>query len=110
MSRARHGNRACAEAVASATAPQALASCNGIELQLPLMAADLCLTEMSGSFRLEARSVLGLLWLQTHFESDTWELVCSGDVRISAASSLDLQRDASAAGLTVHRIQVRTAA
>jgi hypothetical protein len=45
-----------------------------------------------------------MLWLQTHFESSTWEQVCSGQVRISAGSSVDLQDDALAAGLSVHRL------
>lgn len=68
------------------------------------MPADLCLTEIGGSFRLAPHSVVGMLWLQTHFESNTWDLICSGTVRISAASCAELQRDAKAAGLMVQRI------
>ena len=69
------------------------------------MAADLSLISRGDSFQLVPRTVLAMLWLQTHFESSTWELVCSGEVRISATSSRQLQRDASAAGLSVHRIE-----
>jgi hypothetical protein len=68
------------------------------------MAADLTLIRRGDSFQLCAGSVFGILWLQTHFESSTWELVCSGQVRISAGSSVDLQDDALAAGLSVHRL------
>jgi hypothetical protein len=70
------------------------------------MSHDLCLGEINGSFRLVPCSVMGMLWLQTHFETDTWDLICSGQVRISRDSSLDLQRDAEAAGLRVERISV----
>ena len=71
---------------------------------------DLRLTGMGDSFQLCATSVLGMLWLQTHFETSTWDLICSGSVRISAESSLGLQRDACAAGLLVTRITAPTAA
>lgn len=75
-----------------------------------LMSSDLCLTAMNGSFRLEPMSIVGMIWLQTHFETDTWDLICSGTVRISAESSRNLQRDAMAAGLIVQRIQVQAPA
>ena len=76
----------------------------------PELMPDLRLTGIGDSFQLTATSVLGMLWLQSHFETSTWDLICSGSVRISAESSLSLQRDASAAGLEVRRIPAPTTA
>ena len=76
----------------------------------PEVMPDLSLKGMGDSFQLTATSVLGMLWLQTHFETSTWDLVCSGSVRISAESSLGLQQDACAAGLNVKRIPAPTTA
>ena len=77
---------------------------------MPELMPDLRLTGMGDSFQLTATSVLGMLWLQTHFETSTWDLICSGTVRISASSSLALQQDACAAGLQVTRIPAATRA
>ena len=65
---------------------------------------DLSLTAKGGSYQLLPRSVMGMLWLQTHFESETWDLVCSGAVRLKTESCDHLCRDAIAAGLSVVRI------
>ena len=68
------------------------------------MAADLTLIRRGDSFQLCACSVMGMLWLQTHFETRTWDLICTGQVSISADSSLNLQDDALKAGLRVQRL------
>ena len=47
------------------------------------MAADLTLIRRGDSFQLCAGSVIGMLWLQTHLETSTWDLICTGQVRIS---------------------------
>ena len=60
---------------------------------------DLVLLELDGAYLLQHRSILGLLWLQTHFEPSAWDLICSGSLRLSAATRLELCRDAEAAGL-----------
>ena len=73
------------------------------------MAADLTLIRRGDSFQLCAGSVIGMLWLQTHFETSTWDLICTGQVRISADSSLNLQDDALTAGLRVQRLTAPTA-
>ena len=65
---------------------------------------DLSLTAKGDSFQLVPRSVLGMLWLQTHFETSTWDLICSGSVRLRAESCESLCRDAQLAGLMVARI------
>lgn len=72
-------------------------------------AQDLVLSEIQGGCRLLPQTVLGLLWIQTHFEASTWDLVCSGEVRISLPSSHALRRDAIAAGLQVLWVPIETA-
>jgi hypothetical protein len=64
-----------------------------------LLTVDLVLLELDGAFLLQHRSTIGLLWLQTHFEPSAWDLICSGSLRLSAATRQDLCRDAEDAGL-----------
>ena len=47
-----------------------------------------------------------MLWLQTHFETSTWDLICSGAVRLKAESCNHLCSDALEAGLNVARLSV----
>jgi hypothetical protein len=65
---------------------------------------DLSLTAKGDSFKLEPRSVMGMLWLQTHFETSTWDLICTGAVRLKSESCEALCRDARNAGLNVAKI------
>ena len=65
---------------------------------------DLSLTAKGDSFELMPRSVIGMLWLQCHFETSTWDLICSGAVRLKGKSCEALCRDASSAGLNVAKI------
>jgi hypothetical protein len=65
---------------------------------------DLQLTPIGASVRLSPVSALGMFWLQAHFDTCTWDLVCSGSLRISGDSSQTLHRDACAAGLNVERV------
>jgi len=67
---------------------------------------DLSLTATGGSFQLMPRSVMGMLWLQTHFETSTWDLICSGTVRLKADSCDHLCSDAREAGLNVARLSL----
>ena len=67
---------------------------------------DLSLTAKGDSFQLEPRSVMGMLWLQTHFETSTWDLICSGAVRLKADSCHHLCSDAREAGLNVARLSL----
>ena len=62
---------------------------------------DITLTSVGASYNLKYRSVLGMLWLQTHFADDSWELICSGKVNLNRESSESLYSDATAAGLSV---------
>lgn len=70
---------------------------------------DLQLTAIADSVRLTPVSLVGMLWLQLHFEACTWDLVCSGTLRISQPSSEQLQRQACAAGLLVERLTAAAA-
>jgi len=73
------------------------------------LAMDLQLTPIGDSVRLTPASALGMFWLQAHFEACTWDLVCSGTLRISRDSSQLLHRDACAAGLNVDQVSVAAA-
>ncbi|CAK6691952.1 hypothetical protein [Synechococcus sp. CBW1107] len=67
---------------------------------------DLSLTAKGDTYQLLPRSVMGMLWLQTHFETSTWDLICSGAVRLKADSCDHLCSDAVDAGLNVARLSV----
>ncbi len=63
---------------------------------------DLRLLAEGPSFRLVPASVHGILWLQTHFESEHWELLADGNVIVNRADAETLLLDASAAGLNLN--------
>ena len=65
---------------------------------------DLSLTAKGDSYQLLPRSVMGMLWLQTHFETSSWDLICSGAVRLKPDSCDHLCSDAVDAGLNVARL------
>ena len=67
---------------------------------------DLSLTANGDTYQLLPRSVMGMLWLQTHFETSTWDLICSGAVRLKAESCDHLCSDAVDAGLNVARLSL----
>ena len=50
---------------------------------------------------LKATSVIGMLWLQTHFENDNWESLSKDEVIISDQDSKLLINDATRAGLNI---------
>ena len=63
---------------------------------------DLHLLAEGTSFRLVPASVHGILWLQTHFESEHWELLADGHVIVNRADAETLMSDASEAGLNLN--------
>ena len=63
---------------------------------------DLRLLAEGPSFRLVPASVHGILWLQTHFESEHWELLAEGHVIVSRTDAETLMADASLAGLLLN--------
>ena len=62
---------------------------------------DLQLLADGHSYRLTPASVHGILWLQTHFESQHWELLADGRVTVSRLDAEALWQDATRAGLNV---------
>ena len=54
--------------------------------------------------QIEPKSIHGILWLQTHFESDHWESISNGLVIIPAKDVQGLIKDAEQAGINVNFI------
>ena len=67
---------------------------------------DLSLTAKGDTYQLLPRSVMGMLWLQTHFETNSWDLICTGAVHLKADSCDHLCSDAIEAGLNVARLSL----
>ena len=65
---------------------------------------DISLSEKRNGTQIEAKSVHGILWLQTHFESDHWESISNGLVIIPSKDAQFLSKDAAKAGLNVNLI------
>ena len=64
---------------------------------------DICLIniDQNSTKSLQPTSVLGMLWLQTHFENDQWEALSNNSVLISQENSKLLIEDATSAGLNI---------
>ena len=64
---------------------------------------DICLVNIDNKSNksLKATSVLGMLWLQTHFENHQWEALSKNKVIISKENSNLLIKDATSAGLKI---------
>ena len=65
---------------------------------------DIILSEKRNGTQLEPNSVHGILWLQTHFESEHWESISYGLVIIPTKDAEMLGEDAQKAGLNVNFI------
>lgn len=51
-----------------------------------------------------AASVHGMLWLQTHFESNHWEAIASEQVTLNKSNAALLAQDAKEAGLIINSV------
>ena len=51
--------------------------------------------------RVQPKSVHGMLWLQTHFDDDAWDMLSLGAVGINTFDAINLSQDASQSGLHV---------
>jgi hypothetical protein len=62
---------------------------------------DICLVDIDNNSNksLKPTSVIGMLWLQTHFEDNQWEALSNNQVIISKENSKLLVNDATSAGL-----------
>ena len=65
---------------------------------------DISLSDKRNGTRIEPISVHGILWLQTHFESDHWESLSNGVVIIPTKDAQMLVQDATQAGINVNFI------
>ena len=62
---------------------------------------DICLSYKRNGAQIEAKSVHGILWLQTHFDSEHWESLSNGLVLIPTKDAKMLGEDAEQAGINV---------
>jgi len=64
---------------------------------------DICLISIENDSKttLTPTSIIGMLWLQTHFEDDQWEALANNEVIISKEDSKLLVKDANSAGLSI---------
>ena len=67
---------------------------------------DICLVNIDNNLNksLKPISVIGMLWLQTHFENDQWEALSNNAVIISKENSELLIKDATSAGLNIKSV------
>ena len=65
---------------------------------------DICLSGKRNGTQIEPKSVHGILWLQTHFESQHWESISNHLVIIPSKDAEMLGEDAKKAGLNVNFI------
>ena len=64
---------------------------------------DICLVNIDNNSNksLKPTSVIGMLWLQTHFDNEQWEALSDNKVIISKENSELLIKDATSAGLSI---------
>ena len=65
---------------------------------------DISLFDKRNGTQIEPKSVHGILWLQTHFESEHLESISNGLVIISTKDAEMLCEDAQKAGINVNFI------
>ena len=66
---------------------------------------DLQLIPAADAYKLIPISVIGMLWLQIHFENSHWDLLAKGMAVVDADSSQALCADALASGLKVGQLE-----
>ncbi len=64
---------------------------------------DICLVNIDNNLNksLQPKSILGMLWLQTHFDNEQWDALSNNEVIISDENSKLLVKDAISAGLKI---------
>ena len=65
---------------------------------------DISLFDKRNGTQIEPNSVHGILWLQTHFESEHWESISNGQVIVPRKDAEILGEDANNAGINVNFI------
>ena len=69
---------------------------------------DISLSDKRNGTQIEPKSVHGILWLQTHFESEHWESISNGLVIIPIKDAEMLVVDAQKAGIKINFINSLT--
>ena len=69
-----------------------------------IICMDISLSDKRNGTQINPKSVHGILWLQTHFESNHWESISNGLVIIPSKDARMLSEDAKEAGLDVNFI------
>ena len=62
---------------------------------------DISLSNKPNGTQIKPTSIHGILWLQTHFESDHWDLIAKSQVKIQRNCAENLAEDALQAGISV---------
>ncbi len=62
---------------------------------------DISLSNKRNGTQIQPTSIHGILWLQTHFESEHWESISNGQVIVPRQDAEMLGGDAQNAGLNV---------
>ena len=65
---------------------------------------DINLSKKRNGTQIEPKSVHGMLWLQTHFESIHWESISNNLAIIPSKDAQMLSKDATNAGINVNFI------
>ena len=67
---------------------------------------DICLINIDNKFNksLKPATIIGMLWLQTHFEDHQWEALSNNLVIISEEDSKLLIKDATNAGINIKSV------
>ena len=65
---------------------------------------DISLSHKRNGTQIMPTSIHGILWLQTHFESEHWESISNGQVIIPTKDAEMLGEDALKAGINVNFI------
>ena len=65
---------------------------------------DISLSNKRNGTQIQPTSIHGILWLQTHFESEHWESISNGQVIVPRQDAEMLGRDAQNAGINVNFI------
>ena len=63
---------------------------------------DISLSNKRKGTQIIPTSIHGILWLQTHFESDHWESISNGQVIVPRQDAEMLVKDAQNAGINVN--------
>ena len=65
---------------------------------------DISLSDKRNGTQIKPTSVHGILWLQTHFESEHWESISNGQVIVPRKDAEMLSEDAQKAGIKINFI------